>query len=180
MTIKQIITDIIAKEGGYNNHPLDKGGPTKYGITRISYAEYFKRHYENIGADDIKAISKDLAEKIYYTLYYVRPNINKLPELIQPVILDMAVNHGRRGAIKMLQQTLLDDGYIFSQPDGIIGEKTIDAAEKAVTELGTHLIDNLINTRLDYYNNIISNDPSQSAFKNGWFARAESFRPEVA
>ena len=31
--IDAMITDVIRREGGYVNHPADKGGPTKYGIT---------------------------------------------------------------------------------------------------------------------------------------------------
>jgi len=184
MTIKQIIADIIAKEGGYVNHPDDKGGPTNYGITAMSYTEYFRRPSAKIPMDvtidEIKAVTPALAEKIYYTLYYVRPNIINLPELIQPIMLDMAVNHGRRGSVKILQKTLATIGYSGDAPDGIIGQKTLIAAAKAAAALGNGLITNLINSRLDYYKEIIKNDPTQAAFKNGWFARAESFRPAVA
>jgi lysozyme family protein len=180
MTIKQIIAAIIAKEGGYVNHPADKGGPTNYGITAMSYSEYFKCHLDAVTVDMIKAIPATLAEKIYYTLYYVRPNIISLPPLIQPIMLDMAVNHGRRGSVKILQKALIANGYSFSKPDGLIGEKTIAAAEKAVTQLGKIFIDNLVDYRINYYNEIIEKDPTQAAFRNGWIARAESFRPAVA
>jgi len=184
MTIKEIIAGIIAKEGGYVNHPNDKGGPTNYGITAMSYAEYFRRPSSNVPMDvtiaEIKAVTPALAEKIYYTLYYVRPNIINLPELIQPIMLDMAVNHGRRGSVKILQAALADEDHSFSQPDGIIGVKTVIAAEKAVTDLGQNFITVLVNKRINYYNQIIKNDPTQAVFKSGWIARAESFRPERA
>jgi lysozyme family protein len=180
MTIKEMIAEIIAKEGGYVNHPNDKGGPTNYGITAMSYAEYFKRNAKDITINEIKAVTAELAEKIYYTLYYVRPNIISLPPLIQPLMLDMAVNHGRRGSVKILQGALTSAGYSFSQPDGIIGAKTLTAAEKAVTDLGQNFITSLVNCRIDYYAEIIKNDPTQAVFKAGWIARAESFRPERA
>lgn len=180
MTIKQMIADIIAKEGGYVNHPADKGGPTNHGITAMSYAEYFKCHMDAVTIDMIKAITPPVAEKIYYTLYFVRPNIVSLPELIQPIMLDMAVNHGRRGSIKILQKALVADGYSFSQPDGIIGERTLAAAAKAVTQIGQNFITSLVNCRIACYDEIIENDPSQAVFRNGWIARAEAFRPAVA
>jgi len=183
MTIKQIIAAIIAKEGGYVNHPADKGGPTQYGITAKSYAEYFRRPSSNIPMDvtiaEIKAVTPALAEKIYYTLYYVRPNIISLPTLIQPIMLDMAVNHGRRGSVKILQTALVSASYSQSSPDGIIGVKTITATTRAVTELGKHFINNIVDRRLHYYQEIINTDPTQAAFKNGWFARAESFREVI-
>ena len=31
--IDQLIDELIAREGGYTNHPADRGGPTRYGIT---------------------------------------------------------------------------------------------------------------------------------------------------
>ena len=180
MTIKQIIADIIAKEGGYVNHPADKGGPTNHGITAKSYAEYFKRQWENITPQEIKAVSKELAEKIYYTLYYVRPNIIGLPELIQPIMLDMAVNHGRRGAVKILQKALVNAGYSASTPDGIIGAKTLAATTQASQDLGKVFISYLVESRINAYKDIIKNDPSQAVFEDGWIARAEAFLPETA
>jgi lysozyme family protein len=179
-TIKEIIAAIIKKEGGYVNHPADKGGPTNYGITAMSYAEYFKRQAGNINKGEIKAVTPQLAEKIYYTLYYVRPGIDLLPEQIQPLMLDMAVNHGRSGSVKILQTALAQAGISADNIDGLIGKKTIMAAFKAVQLLGNHFINDLVNCRLNYYQEIINTDPSQAVFKDGWFARAESFRPEVA
>lgn len=177
MTIKQIIADIIAKEGGYVNHPADRGGPTNYGITAMSYADYFKRPADNITKAEIKAVTPQLAEKIYYSLYFVRPNINLLPELIQPLMLDMSVNHGPNKAIELLQTTLLHDGYNISTTDGLIGPKTLNAVTRATADLGKHLINNLINSRIQFYKQIVKHDPSQAVFENGWIARAESFRP---
>lgn len=180
MTIKEIIADIIKKEGGYVNHPADKGGPTNHGITAKSYAEYFQREWENITAPEIKAVSKELAEKIYYKLYYIRPNIIALPERIQPIMLDMAVNHGRRGAVKILQQALVYAGYSHSIPDGIIGVKTLGAATKATQDLGKIFISYLVESRIKAYQEIIKKDPSQAIFEDGWMARAHSFMPDEA
>jgi lysozyme family protein len=178
--IEKLIADVIDKEGGYVNHPADKGGPTKYGITAMSYAEYFKCPADSVTIVDIKSVTQELASKIYRTLYYARSNIILLPELIQPIMFDMAVNHGRRGAVKILQKALIAEGLSFAEPDGIIGRVTIDQAWTADRALGKHFIASLVNQRIEYYNAIIEKDPSQAAFKNGWIARAESFRPEVA
>jgi len=180
MTIKEMIAEIIKKEGGYVNHHADKGGPTNCGITSLSYAEYFKRQSENITKAEIRGVTKELAEKIYYTLYYVRPNIISLPPLIQPIVLDMAVNHGRRGAVKILQTALVGSGYSNTKPDGLIGQQTITTSERVVAELGSHFINIIIDCRLNYYQEIINTDPSQAVFMRGWFARAESFRQQAA
>ena len=33
MTIDTLIDGVIGREGGYSNHPADKGGPTRWGVT---------------------------------------------------------------------------------------------------------------------------------------------------
>ena len=34
VSVEHIIKEIIRREGGYVNHPNDRGGPTKYGVHR--------------------------------------------------------------------------------------------------------------------------------------------------
>jgi len=181
LTVKQIIADILKREGGYVNHPDDRGGPTNYGITAMSYAEYFRRKsHSDVTIAEIKSITPATAEKIYYTLYYVRPNIVSLPVSIQPIVFDMAVNHGCQGAVQILQNTLSDYRYDPGAVDGLIGKKTIDAATKAANDLGVYFLNAIIGRRIKYYQDIIKNDPSQAVFEDGWIARAESFRTPTA
>jgi len=180
MSIKAMVDDIIAKEGGYINHPADRGGPTKYGITKAAYADYFNRSIGTVSTTEIKRLLKSTAEKIYLKNYYVAPNINLLQSAIQPIIFDMAVNHGPVRAIKILQKTLDANGYYPGGIDGLIGRRTISAAESALSDLGHRVISILVDARVDYYRKIVAHDPSQSIFINGWENRAESFRPAVA
>jgi lysozyme family protein len=180
--IEKLIADVITKEGGYVDHPNDKGGPTKYGITRKTYADYISNQGNGVPptAAQIKAITKAQAADIYKKLYYTRPNINLLHEAVQPIIFDMAVNSGPERAVTLLQRELTENGYDIGSIDGIIGKKTIAATDKAIADQGHYFINNLVNRRISFYQQIIKNDPSQVVFKNGWIARAESFRPELA
>lgn len=187
MTIKEIIADIINKKGAYINlPPSNKIGPTKYGIGVADYSEYFKRPAaagsiipKNTLLSEINNITPELAEKIYWTLYYIRPKIDALPEIIRPIMFDMSVSHGRCEAVKILQESLAKAGYSHAIPDGIIGEKTVIASNTAVVHLGKNFIVYLIEARIAAYKSIIAKDPTQAVFEDGWLARAESFLPET-
>lgn len=63
MTIDQLIDDVIAREGGYTNHPADRGGPTRWGITQaVARAHGF--------AGDMRVFPRDEAAAIYRRVYW--------------------------------------------------------------------------------------------------------------
>lgn len=173
-SMDQMIADLLKREGGFVNRVEDKGGATNYGITRATLSNYLGKQ---CSVADVKAMTKATAVDIYSFLYYIKPKINKLPVAIQPLVFDMAVNHGCYKAIKMLQLELIEflGRTVVGQADGLIGDKTI-AATNAV--LATHeqlFINKLVERRLNFYHAIVENDPSQKIFLNGWEKRANSF-----
>ena len=99
--IETLIAEVLKKEGGYVNHPADKGGPTNYGITQDTLTNYLGR---KATIDDVKNLQKSTAAEIYENNYFIKTGIQLLPEPIIPLMFDMAVNHGGHGAIKMLQK----------------------------------------------------------------------------
>lgn len=175
MTIDQIIASIIKREGGYVNHPNDRGGPTKYGVTIRTLS-----HWQGIecNAEDVKALSKKEAAEIYLKNYYLSPKIDFLTEALRPFMLDASVHHGPRNAIKLLQETLLRNGKNVGPIDGIIGRKTLVAAEKSWKEQGERLIKQLASTRTGFCERIVKHDETQRVFLPGWIARIEKFIPE--
>ncbi len=172
--IDQIIKTILKHEGGYVNHPSDKGGPTKYGITQRTLTDYLCRQAE---IDDVKNMEKSTAIDIYKDIYYRTPKIDVLPDSLQPLITDMAVHHGPRRAIKILQEELQHDGFNVGLMDGIIGKKTIKCTAQGLQKFELDFIDFVIERRLIFCKNIIQRDPTQKVFWNGWMNRIESFRP---
>ena len=60
-----LIAEIIEIEGGYVNHPADRGGPTKYGIT-----EKVARAFGYQG--DMRDLPKSKAFEIYDKNYWQR------------------------------------------------------------------------------------------------------------
>lgn len=173
--INTLLDKILKSEGSYINHPNDKGGPTNHGITIAALNEYTGRHNDAI---DIHLLTEQSARCIYKKNYYQKPQIDKLPDLIQALVFDMAVNHGPKTAIQLMQSQLLHDGYPVGVIDGIIGTTTITQTDKACRQLGQTFIDSLVNRRIDRYKAIVKHDPSQKVFLDGWTARAETFRSE--
>lgn len=175
MNIDQLIDDLIRREGGYVDNPNDKGGPTKYGITIKTLSLWLAREATEA---DVRNLDKRTAHEIYYSWYYIKPGINSLPAIIQPVMLDTCVNHGRQRAVKMLQTVLGNHGYGYSAIDGKLGDRTIAAAKAAAEDLGSRLVQYIVNRRVIVYENIVRHDETQRQFLGGWIARAESFLPE--
>jgi len=172
MDIDLQIDRVIDREAGYIDHPADRGGPTKYGITLKTLENWLGRACT---AQDVQALGKSVAHEIYYSWYYIKPGINGLPGLIQPLMLDMAVNHGRGRASQLLQQTLAAHGFDCGAADGKIGEKTVRAAGLATAQMGEGLIAALVEHRKIFYRAIARTDPSQQVFLKGWIARADAF-----
>lgn len=124
----KIINEIIRIEGGYVNHPSDKGGPTKYGITE-------KVQRKNGYKGDMEELPRDFQYGIYQRDYW---DVNKLTEIekhsqkVQEEVQDTGVNMGVRVAQKFLQEALnalnqQESLYPDIVQDGLIGTKTLSA-----------------------------------------------------
>lgn len=175
--IEKIIKNIINREGGFVDHPDDKGGATKYGITAVSLTQHIGRE---VSTNDIKNVSRDDAYEIYYQQYYKRPNIHQLPQQLQEIVLDMAVNHGAKRAVKILQQMIILNGVRIVD-DGAIGPNTLGAIDALIHTKGlTPVINFLIDMRVQFYERIVKSDETQRVFLAGWINRAESFREATA
>jgi lysozyme family protein len=105
---------LIKQEGGWSNHPSDPGGLTKWGITQ--------RDYPNL---DLVALTIGQAQAIYKHDYWDAIRGDALPPMLAELVFDAAVNQGVFRATKLMQVTLQVSA------DGIIGPKTISAAQNA-------------------------------------------------
>lgn len=163
MSFEKCFAFTIGEEGGYANHPKDKGGETKFGIS--------KNQYPNL---DIPSITKEDARAIYLRDYWEPSGANLLPDKLSLVHFDSAVNHGTTRAIKLLQVV------VCVHPDGKIGPKTI-AAIKHSLEWQTENIMVMVylQKRCEFYKAIVKTNPSQKVFLEGWLNRLEKLRQEV-
>lgn len=89
-------------EGGYVNDPSDKGGETKFGIS--------KKSYPNI---DIKNLSIEQAKLIYQKDYWNKSGANKLDWPLSLVVFDTAVNMGPARAKDFLIQSKSTNDFLL-------------------------------------------------------------------
>lgn len=154
MNFEEIIDHVIDHEGGYVNDPKDRGGETKYGIS--------KRWYPEI---NIKDLTLDQAKNIYYEDYWIPSKADELPEDIRATYFDMCVNLGQKRAVKILQESVNSAGGPKLAVDGQIGPQTIQSSHRASKQ-------RIQAYRCLFYGRIVENNPDQKRFYYGWFKRA--------
>ena len=174
--IDEMVETILHHEGGFVNDPADPGGATNFGVTIHTYSKWLKR---KATVDEVRNMSKDTAIEIYKSKYYYDPRINTLNELVQPLVFDMAINHGPRNGNKMLQRTVNLAGFGPISVDGVIGPGTRRALDSAVDAMGNYFVNALVEERLKFYNRIVARRPASGKFLRGWTKRANSFRLPV-
>lgn len=166
--LDSIIDVILKNEGGYTNHPNDRGGPTNYGVIQSEYSRYLGRPAT---IDDVKKMPIAHARDIFKKKYYFAPKINLLPEDLQPVVTDACVLYGPKRAIIFLQNVL------GTNPDGVLGPATAKAADEFITVHGiVDIVNYYVEQRIEFCNRIVARNPSQKVFIKGWTRRANDFR----
>lgn len=182
MNVDQIAREIVAREGGFVNDPDDPGGATKFGVTIATMRALGldKTGDGQVTIEDVKALTRTDAVRIFRERYFHGPRINLLPEPLQPSVFDMQVNAGGN-AVRILQRLLVE----FDEPvsvDGLIGPQTAEAAKRAFDKAGQYLVDAYAIARRNYYFRLADRKPRLRKFartragtKGGWIKRAEEF-----
>lgn len=180
--VREIATEIVAREGGFVNDPDDPGGATNYGVTihTLRRLGIDVTKDSRIDMADVKALTPAQAVEIYLRHYYEGPGIAALPEALQASVFDMYVNAGGN-AVKILQRLLSDMGFACD-PDGVLGPQTIRAAQMAFEAAPSHLADAYGIARRNYYYALADKRPASRKYarsrdggKGGWIRRAEEF-----
>ena len=102
MTKDEIFNSVLGKEGGYVDHPDDKGGPTKWGITQNTARAHGYR-------GDMRDLTREQALEILEADYWYGPRFDQVAALSSDIaaeLCDTGVNMGPTVASKMLQRWL--------------------------------------------------------------------------
>ena len=181
-SVKDIATEIVAREGGFVNDPDDPGGATNHGVTlgTLRRLGLDLPGEGRIDVADVRRLTAAQAVDIYVEHYFTRTGIAALPEVLQASVFDMYVNAGAN-AVKVLQRLLGDMGFACDA-DGQIGPQTIRAAQMAYEAAPSHLADAYGIARRNYYYALADARPASRKYarrrdggKGGWITRAEEF-----
>lgn len=116
---RECVDWVLAKEGGYVDHPRDNGGATNFGITLRTLAAYRGRA---VTKGDVRNMTVEEARAIYLALYWNPVRGDELPRGVDLCVFDAAVHSGPGNSARWLQQAL---GTVVV--DGAIGPRTLAA-----------------------------------------------------
>jgi len=176
MTVEDLIDELIEREGDFANHPADRGGPTRFGITEaVARAHGY--------AGPMTALPRDEAVAIWRRMYWLRPRFDQVAERcprLAAELFDTGANMGPAVAATFLQRALtaLNRGgkdYPDLVPDGRIGPATIAALDAFLEARGksggeTVLLRALEAMQGERYLRLAEKRPANEAFLYGWLA----------
>lgn len=173
---EQIAPKLAAREGGYVNHPSDRGGETIHGVT-VAVA----RRYGYAG--DMRTMPWSVALGIYEQRYYVEPGFDRVAEIAPAVaeeMVDTGVNMGVHWPAVFLQTALTrfnrrGRDYPNLKIDGDVGPVTRAALKAYLARRGalgvTVLLRALNSLQGGRYFDITPEDDQNEDFIFGWFAQ---------
>jgi lysozyme family protein len=175
MDVQALIEELIDREGGHVDHPADRGGATRFGITEaVARAHGY--------AGPMAGLPREEAAAIYRRLYWLRPKFNLVAErspLVATELLDTGANMGPAVAVTFLQRALTalnrnGRDYPDLVPDGRIGERTLAALDAFLAVRGaqaeTVLLRALEALQGERYLRLAERRPANEAFLYGWLA----------
>jgi lysozyme family protein len=156
-TTDDIITGILIREGPATNDPNDRGGRTAFGISEAANPEAW--------ADG--KVTEAEARAIYERKYVKIPGFDKIKDRqLRTQLIDFGVNSGPMVAIMKLQ------AIVGADVDGILGPQTLESVGLMIAD---EINSALVAERVKMIGRIVTKNPSQLRFLNGWLARAVQF-----
>ncbi len=164
---EQCLAVVLDKEGGFSDHPQDRGGPTNMGITWKTFADWKGIDAAGLSPEgretlisDLKALTRREVAEIYRSNYWLPMRCGDLPGPAALMLFDFGVNAGPRTAVKALQRAVgvTDDGSVG--PITLASVRAMDAAK---------LLEQMVEARLAHYRGLAE----FATFGNGWTTRTQ-------
>ena len=164
-----VIDKLLKIEGGYVDHPNDRGGATNWGITIGTLSAW---RGKKVTKDDVKKLTQDEAKKIYKKNYWDAINLDSIISvLVAELVFDQSVNRGPKTAAKNLQESANKLLKVKLVEDGVIGPKSISAIN-SLPEVSL-AVEFFKDAQLDYAT-IVQKNTSQASFIRGWTNRTHA------
>ena len=168
----------MKNEGGYADHPADRGGETFMGITRKNHPDWegwesvdnLKKSGHIKDAHKLPAMMAQ-AQSFYKKHYWDRVKAENFEGELSLVLFDTSVHSGVGRASKLLQESV---GYIIPNiaVDGKIGRLTIQAVQGFISMKDVNTLITIYSIlRGKFYLDIIARDKTQTVFLRNWMRR---------
>ena len=146
---------LLDSEGGFVNHPEDPGGMTNLGVTKKVWESWVGHA---VSEKVMRALTPEKVAPLYKKKYWDAVKADDLPDGLDYLMFDFAVNAGPGRAIKTMQKA------IGTTPDGDIGPKTIQALKNADN---SELVAKFSAEKEAFYRSL----PTFGTFGKGWLRR---------
>lgn len=161
---------ILRWEGGYVNDPVDRGGATNMGVTIATWRDvgYDKDGDGDIDVNDLRMLTRDeVVGRVLKPHYWDRWRADQIAsQSIANILVDWVWGSGAYG-IKIPQRIL------GVKVDGIVGPATLAAVNAREPR---ELFDVIKAEREAYLRRIVTANPSQRRFLNGWLNRLNDLK----
>jgi lysozyme family protein len=151
----EALQKVLAHEGGFVNHPSDPGGMTNLGCTKAVWEEHCGHPVDEKA---MRSLTPADVAPLYKRKYWDKIKGDELPDGIDYVVFDCAINSGPGRAAKFLQ------ACVGVEPDGGIGPKTLAAVAAYVSK---DLVEDYSKRRLSFLSGLNTWD----TFGKGWSRR---------
>ena len=152
---ERALAAVLKSEGGFVNNPKDPGGMTNLGVTIKTWESFVGR---NVTEKEMRNLTPEMVGKMYQQKYWNAVKADDLPEGVDYLAFDFAVNAGPGRAAKLLQQA------VGVTADGAIGPATL----KAVAAMQpADLIEKYSAAKESFYRSL----PTFETFGKGWLRR---------
>ena len=149
---------MLKSEGGFVNNPADPGGMTNLGVTKATWESWVGRPSDE---KEMRSLTPEKVEPLYKRKFWDACDCDLLPDGLDYLVFDFAVNAGIGRSVKTLQSC------VDATMDGQIGKNTLGAVSNFPVDV---VIFKFSDEKVKYYKQL----PTFPTFGKGWLARVET------